>query len=114
MQFVKCNVSTFCIGQASSMGAVLLAAGTKGKRHSLPNARIMIHQPLGGAQGQATDIQIQAEEIQRIKEKLTDILVKHSSKDRKTLIKDMDRDFFMSAEEAVKYGLIDKVVEKLD
>ena len=112
MQFVKCNISTFCIGQASSMGAILLAAGTKDKRHSLPNARIMIHQPLGGAQGQATDIKIQAEEIMRIKEKLTDILVHHSSKDRKTLEKDMDRDFYMSPEEAKKYGLIDKVVAK--
>lgn len=112
MQFVKCDIATFCIGQASSMGAVLLAAGKKGKRHSLPNARIMIHQPLGGAQGQATDIKIQAEEILRIKERLTDILAHHSSKDRKILVRDMDRDFFMSPEEALKYGLIDKVVTK--
>lgn len=112
MQFVKCPVATYCVGQAASMGAVLLAAGTKGKRHSLPNSRIMIHQPLGGASGQATDIQIQAEEILRLKDKLADILVRHSSKDRKTLDRDMDRDFFMSPEEAKKYGLIDIVVDK--
>lgn len=112
MQFLKCPISTYCIGQASSMGAVLLAAGAKGKRHSLPNARIMIHQPLGGASGQATDIQIQAAEMQRIKEKLTDILAHHSGKNRKILERDMDRDFFMSPEEAKEYGLIDKVVVK--
>jgi ATP-dependent Clp protease protease subunit len=112
MQFVKCPIATYCIGQAASMGAILLAAGTKGKRHSLPNSRIMIHQPLGGASGQATDIKIQAEEILRLKEKLADILAHHSSKDRKLLDRDMDRDFFMSPEEAKKYGLIDKVVIK--
>lgn len=114
MQFIAPDIATFCIGQASSMGAVLLAAGKKGKRHSLPNARIMIHQPLGGTQGQATDIQIQAEEMLRIKGKLIDILAHHSGKERKILEKDMDRDYFMSPEEAKKYGLIDKVVAKED
>jgi len=110
MQFLKCDVSTYCVGQASSMGAVLLAAGTKGKRYSLPNSRIMIHQPLGGTQGQATDIEIQAKEIMRLKDNLTDIMVKHTSKSKKTLQVDMDRDFFMSAEEAKAYGIIDEVI----
>jgi len=112
MQFVKPDVATFCVGQAASMGAILLAAGAKGKRHSLPNSRIMIHQPMGGTQGQATDIQIQAEEILRMKEALTDILVKHSDKKKADVIADMDRDFFMSAKDAKKYGIIDKVLGK--
>jgi ATP-dependent Clp protease protease subunit len=112
MQFLKCDVATYCVGQASSMGAVLLAAGTKGKRHSLPNSRIMIHQPWGGTQGQATDIQIQANEILRLKGKLRDILVKHSNKTKKDVEADMDRDFFMSPEEAQKYGIVDKVIGK--
>jgi len=112
MQFIKCDVATYCVGQASSMGAILLAAGTKGKRHSLPNSRIMIHQPWGGAQGQATDIQIQANEILRLKSRLTDILVHHSNKTKKQVESDMDRDFFMSAEEAKAYGIIDKVLGK--
>ena len=110
MQFLKCDIATYCVGQAASMGAVLLAAGAKGKRHSLPNSRIMIHQPWGGTQGQATDIQIQANEILRLKETLTDIIVKHSSKTKKQVEADMDRDFFMSAQDAKAYGIIDKVL----
>ena len=110
MQFLKCDITTYCVGQAASMGAVLLAAGAKGKRFALPNARIMIHQPLGGAQGQATDINIQAQEIMRMKKILNGILSNHSGRTIKTLEKDTDRDNFMSAEEAVKYGLIDEVV----
>ena len=112
MQFLKCPITTYCIGQAASMGAVLLTAGTKGKRYALPNARIMIHQPLGGSQGQATDIEIQTKEILRMKKRLNEILAEHSGKPLKTIEKDTDRDFFMSAEEAVKYGLIDAVVTK--
>jgi len=110
MQFVKCPITTYCMGQAASMGAVLLTAGTKGKRFALPNSRIMIHQPLGGAQGQATDIEIQTKEILRMKKRLNEILAYHSGRPLKTIEKDTDRDFFMSAEEAVKYGLIDEVV----
>lgn len=112
MQFLKCPITTYCIGQAASMGAVLLAAGTKGKRFALPNARIMIHQPLGGSQGQATDIEIQTKEILRMKKSLNEILAFHTGKPFKTIEKDTDRDFFMSAEEAVKYGLVDEVVTK--
>lgn len=112
MQFLKCDVATYCVGQAASMGAILLAAGAKGKRHSLPNSRIMIHQPWGGTQGQATDIQIQANEILRLKDKLTDILVKHTGKTKKAVESDMDRDFFMTAKEAKTYGIIDKVLGK--
>ena len=110
MQYLKTKVSTICIGQASSMGALLLAAGEKGKRYSLPNARIMIHQPLGGAQGQATDIEIQTREIMRIKKLLNDILAKHTGQPLEKIEKDTDRDFYMGAEEAVKYGLIDEVI----
>ncbi len=113
MQFLKCDITTYCVGQAASMGAVLLAAGTKGKRYALPNSRIMIHQPLGGAQGQATDINIQAQEIMRIKEILNGILASHSKKSIKELEKDTDRDNFMSAKEAAEYGLIDEVVSKV-
>ena len=112
MQFVKCPITTYCMGQAASMGAVLLAAGTKGKRFALPNSRIMIHQPLGGAQGQATDIEIQTKEILRMKKRLNEILADHTGKPIKTIEKDTDRDFFMSAAEAVTYGLIDAVVTK--
>jgi ATP-dependent Clp protease protease subunit len=112
MQFVKCPITTYCMGQAASMGAVLLAAGAKGKRFALPNSRIMIHQPLGGAQGQATDIEIQTKEILRMKKRLNEILADHTGKPLKTIEKDTDRDFFMSAEEAVKYGLVDEVVTK--
>ena len=110
MQFLKCDVVTYCIGQAASMGAVLLTAGSKGKRHALPGARIMIHQPWGGAQGTASDIHIQAQEILRLKEYINAILAKHTGKPLKTVEKDTDRDFFMSAEEAAKYGLVDDVL----
>lgn len=112
MQYIKPDVSTICIGQAASMGAVLLAAGSPGKRYSLPNSRIMIHQPLGGAQGQASDIEIQAAEILRIKDKLNDILAHHTGQPLKRIKKDTDRDFFMSSEEAKEYGLIDEVVQR--
>ena len=110
MQFLKCDITTYCVGQAASMGAVLLAAGTKGKRFALPNARIMIHQPLGGAQGQATDINIQAQEIMRIKQILNEILANHSGRSIEDLEKDTDRDNFMSAAQAAEYGLVDEVV----
>ena len=110
MQFLKCDVATYCIGQAASMGSVLLAAGTRGKRHSLPSSRIMIHQPWGGAQGTASDINIQAQEILRLKAYLNGLLAKHCGKSVEDLAKDTDRDFFMSAQEAVAYGLVDDVL----
>jgi len=110
MQFVKCDVNTYCIGMAASMGAILLTGGTKGKRFSLPNSRVMIHQPWGGARGTASDISIQAQEILRLKENLINILAKHTEKDFDTVEKDSDRDFFMSAEVARDYGLIDEVI----
>jgi len=110
MQFLKCDITTYCVGQAASMGAVLLAAGTPGKRYALPNARIMIHQPLGGAKGQATDINIQAQEIMRIKQILNGILANHSGRSIEDLERDTDRDNFMSAAQAVEYGLVDEVV----
>jgi ATP-dependent Clp protease protease subunit len=113
MQFVKCDINTYCIGQAASMGAVLLTAGSKGKRFALPNARIMIHQPLGGVQGQATDIDIQAKEILRMREIINKILADHTGQSMERIGKDTDRDFFMSAEEARQYGLVDKVVKSL-
>jgi len=113
MQFVKCNVNTYCVGQASSMGAVLLAAGTKGKRYALPHSRIMLHQPWGGTQGSAVDIRIQADEIIRIKKELEEILVKHTGQDVKNIKRDTDRDFFMTAGEAQKYGLVDNVIESI-
>ena len=109
IQYIKADVATICIGQAASMGAVLLASGAKGKRYSLPNSRIMIHQPLGGFQGQASDFEIHAKEMLFIKERLTQILADHTGKDIKTLAHDMERDFFMSATEAKTYGLIDNV-----
>jgi len=112
MQYVKCPVATICVGQAASMAAVLLAGGSHGKRVALPSARIMLHQPLGGAQGQAADIQIHAREIMRLKERLHDILTRHTGQPRERIEKDTDRDFFMSAEEAVEYGIVDKVIEK--
>jgi ATP-dependent Clp protease, protease subunit len=112
MQYIKPNICTICVGQAASMGAVLLAAGTKGKRFALPHSRIMIHQPLGGAQGQATDIQIQAREILRMREELNKILVRHTGNSLEKIERDTDRDHFMSAAEAVEYGLIDEVIEK--
>ncbi|GAB4373419.1 MAG: ATP-dependent Clp endopeptidase proteolytic subunit ClpP [Acidobacteriota bacterium] len=111
IQFIKPDVSTLCIGQAASMAAVLLAAGTKGKRGALPNARIMIHQPLGGAQGQAADIQIQARELQRIRERLNEILAHHTGRDVEQIARDTDRDHFMTAEEAREYGIVDQVIE---
>nr|WP_314120102.1 ATP-dependent Clp endopeptidase proteolytic subunit ClpP [uncultured Campylobacter sp.] len=112
MNYIKPDVSTICIGQAASMGAFLLSCGAKGKRYALPNSRIMIHQPLGGAQGQATDIEIQAKEILRMKEILNNILSQNSGKDLAQVEKDTDRDFFMSAKDAVQYGLIDQVLQK--
>jgi len=111
MQFLTCDVNTYCIGQAASMGAVLLAAGTKGKRYALPNARIMIHQPWGGVQGQATDISIQAKEILRLKDRLNEIMAKHCGRTAEELTRDTDRDRFMSSEEAKAYGLVDQVVQ---
>ena len=110
MKHISADVSTICVGQAASMGAVLLTAGTKGKRYSLPNSRIMIHQPLGGARGQATDIQIQAKEIERMKELTSKILSEGTGKTKEEIYKDTERDNFMSPEEALKYGLIDKVL----
>ncbi len=110
MQFISCPVATYCIGQAASMGAVLLTAGAKGKRFALPNARIMVHQPWGGAEGKASDIEITAKEILRLKERLNRILAEHSGKSYEDVVRDTDRDYFMSAEEAAKYGLIDSVV----
>ena len=112
MQLIKPDVSTVCVGQAASMGAVLLSAGTKGKRYSLPNSRIMIHQPLGGTRGQATDIQIQAKEIERIKELMNKILSEATGKSVEEIYKDTERDNFMSADEACAYGLIDEVITK--
>mgnify|MGYP003582851969 CR=1 FL=1 len=110
MRHIKADVSTVCIGQAASMGALLLAAGEKGKRYSLPNSRIMIHQPLGGARGQATDIQIQAKEIERMKELTSKILCEATGKSMEEIYKDTERDNFMSPEEAMEYGLIDKIL----
>ena len=110
MQYIKPDVTTVCIGQAASMGALLLTAGASGKRYSLPSARILIHQPMGGFQGQASDIEIQAKEILRMKESLNNILVKHTGKDLKTIQKDTDRDYFMSGEEAKEYGIVDHVI----
>ncbi len=112
MAYIKADVSTICIGLAASMAAVLLAAGAKGKRFVLPNAEVMIHQVMGGMEGQASDIKIRAERILRIKERLNEILAKASGKDLKAIEKDTDRDYFLTAEEAVKYGLVDKVISK--
>lgn len=112
MNYIKPDISTICIGQAASMGAFLLSSGTKGKRYALPNARIMIHQPLGGAQGQATDIEIQAKEILRMKQVLNEILAKNCSQKLPKIVKDTERDFFMSAEGSCEYGLIDKVLDR--
>ncbi len=111
MQFVKCPIATYCIGQAASMGAVLLAAGTKGRRFALPNARIMVHQPSGGAEGKASDIEITAKEILRLKDVLNGILAKHSGKAFEDVVRDTERDFFMSASEAKDWGLVDEVLE---
>ncbi|HIJ79409.1 MAG: ATP-dependent Clp endopeptidase proteolytic subunit ClpP [Desulfobulbaceae bacterium] len=110
MQYVKCDIATLCMGQAASMGAVLLAAGAKGKRYALPNARIMVHQPMGGFQGQATDIEIHAKEILRMRASLNKILSGHTGQKIKKIEKDTERDFFMGADEAMAYGIIDKVL----
>jgi len=114
MQYIKPDIATVCIGQAASMAAVLLTAGTKGKRYALPNSRIMIHQPMGGVQGQASDIAIQAKEILRMKETLNDILCFHTNKDIETIQRDTDRDFFMASDEAKEYGIIDHVIKNRD
>ncbi|WP_022670313.1 ATP-dependent Clp endopeptidase proteolytic subunit ClpP [Hippea alviniae] len=110
MQYIKCDVNTICIGSAASMGALILASGAKGKRFSLPHSRIMIHQPIGGITGQATEIEIHAKEILRLKKILNEILAKHTGKRVKTIEKDTERDYFMDAEEALKYGIIDKII----
>lgn len=110
MQFVKCDVATYCVGQASSIGALLLCAGTKGKRHTLPNSRIMIHQPWGGIQGAAEDISRHAKEILRMRDKINDLLAMHTGQALEKIQKDTDRDYFMSAQEAKEYGLIDEVI----
>jgi ATP-dependent Clp protease protease subunit len=112
MQYVKCPISTVCVGMAASMGAVLLAGGEKGKRFALPNAQIMLHQPMGGAQGQAVEIEITAKQIVKIKEKLNQILAKHTGQTFEKVEKDTDRDFYLTAKEAQEYGLIDKVIEE--
>jgi ATP-dependent Clp protease protease subunit len=114
MQYIKPDITTVCIGQAASMGALLLTAGTAGKRYSLPNSRILIHQPMGGFQGQASDIAIQAKEILRMKDTLNQILVKHTGKDLEQIQRDTDRDFFMTGEEAKVYGIIDHVITNRD
>jgi ATP-dependent Clp protease protease subunit len=113
MQFIKPDVNTYCVGQATSMGAVLLAAGTPGKRYALPHSRIMIHQPWGGVQGAATDISIQAHEILRLRTRLEEILAKHTKQPIDKIKKDTDRDYFMSAEEAKAYGIVDEVIENI-
>lgn len=113
MQFVQCDVATYCVGQASSMGAVLLAGGTAGKRHLLPGARVMVHQPWGGAQGDTTDITIQAAEMKRLKGHINELLAKHTGQKLKQIEKDTDRDFFMTAQQAKEYGIVDEVVESL-
>ena len=112
MQYIKPSIATICMGQATSMAALLLAAGAKGKRYALPHSRIMIHQPLGGAQGQATDIDIQAKEILKIKELIIRILAKHTGQALENIRRDTERDFFMDAEEALRYGIIDRVISE--
>jgi ATP-dependent Clp protease protease subunit len=112
MQFIKPDVSTICVGQAASMGAILLAGGAKGKRHCLPHSRIMIHQPLGGFQGQASDIDIHAREVLKIRDRLNEILASHTGRPKEKVAQDTDRDFFMGGEEAVEYGLVDKVLNR--
>ena len=112
MQYIKPDIATICMGQTTSMAALLLAAGTKGKRYALPHGRVMIHQPLGGAQGQATDIDIHAREILKMRDELNEILAKHTGQDIEKISKDTERDYFMSSEEAKEYGIIDKVISK--
>lgn len=114
MQFVTCDVATYCIGQAASMGAVLLTAGAAGKRHALPNARVMIHQPLAGMEGTAEEIMIHAKEFKKVKAKLNQILIKHTGHPLDKIEQDTDRDRFMSSEEALEYGLIDRVIERME
>jgi ATP-dependent Clp protease protease subunit len=114
MQFISCDVATYCVGQCASMAAVLLTAGSKGKRKALPNARIMIHQPMAGMEGSAEDIMIHAKEFAKVKEKLNRILIKHTGQSLETIEQDTDRDRFMSPDEALEYGLIDQVVEHID
>jgi ATP-dependent Clp protease protease subunit len=114
IQYIRCPVATICLGQAASMGVVLLACGEPGRRMSLPNSRVLIHQPMGGVQGQATDIDIQAREILKLREKLNEILVKHTGQDYETIARDSDRDYFMGAYEAKEYGIIDEVIAKKD
>jgi len=113
MQYVKPNIATYCIGQAASMGALLLSAGTKGKRYSLPHARVMLHQPMGGFQGQATDIEIHAREILKMKDTLNQIISRHTEQPLEKIRTDTDRDFFMSAHEAKEYGIVDEVIESI-
>lgn len=112
MQYVRCSVSTLCLGQAASMAAVLLGAGKKGQRYALPHSRVMIHQPLGGARGQATDIEIQAREIRHMKDVITQILTEHTGKSRDDITKDIDRDFYMGPAQAKEYGIIDEIFDK--
>ena len=114
MQFVSCDVATYCVGQAASMGAALITAGAKGKRHALPNARIMIHQPLAGMQGTAREVEIHVEELRRIKQRMNELMIEHTGHSLEKIEQDTDRDRFMSADEACEYGLIDKVVSKID
>ena len=114
MQYIRPDIATICMGQATSMGALLLAAGAKGKRYALPHARVMIHQPLGGAQGQATDIDIQAKEIMKIKELIHKILVKHTGQNMEKIRQDTERDYFMDAEEAMRYGIVDRIITERD
>ena len=114
MQYIRPDIATICMGQATSMGALLLAAGAKGKRYALPHARVMIHQPLGGAQGQATDIDIQAKEIMKIKELIHKILVKHTGQNIEKIRQDTERDYFMDAEEALRYGIVDRIITERD
>jgi ATP-dependent Clp protease protease subunit len=111
MQYVRCDVATICMGQAASMGAMLLMAGTHGKRSCLPNARVMIHQPWGGVEGQVSDIEIHAKEMSKLKDKLTDMIAKHTNQERKKVLKDTDRNYFMSAEDARDYGIVDSVFD---
>ena len=114
MEYIRPDIATICMGQATSMGALLLAAGAKGKRYALPHARVMIHQPLGGAQGQATDIDIQAKEIMKIKELIHKILVKHTGQNMEKIRQDTERDYFMDAEEAMRYGIVDRIITERD
>jgi ATP-dependent Clp protease protease subunit len=114
MQYIRPDIATICMGQATSMGALLLAAGAKGKRYALPHARVMIHQPLGGVQGQATDIDIQAKEIMKIKDLIHKILVKHTGQSMEKIRQDTERDYFMDAEEALRYGIVDRIITERD